>query len=81
MGSKGRHGMMLQLNPPLPVLTPKGEGLACFVIDYGIEHDLIWVCAIATSGECWCINNPDIRFHKNWTFARMTDRTPFKRHE
>ena len=35
--------MMMQLNPPLPVTTPKGRGLAHMVIDYGPEADIVWV--------------------------------------
>lgn len=31
---------MLQLNPAIPVITPKGKALAHFMIDYGIEHDI-----------------------------------------
>ncbi len=33
--------MMLQLNPPIPVETPKGRGVAQVLIDYGLEHNLI----------------------------------------
>lgn len=62
--------MIVQLNPPLEVKTPKGDAIALFLIDYGIEHDLIWVCAINETCECWCVNNPDLRFHKNWTMGR-----------
>lgn len=28
---------VIQLNPPLPMVTPKGEGWAHFLIDYGPE--------------------------------------------
>jgi len=35
---------MLQLNPALPVVTPYGRALAHLVVDYGVEHDLLWVC-------------------------------------
>ena len=43
--------MFTQLNPPLPVLvTDKGAGLAFAVIDYGVEHNLIWVTALDGSG-------------------------------
>ena len=29
-----------QLNPPIPLMTPKGRAMAHFLIDYGIENDL-----------------------------------------
>ena len=31
---------LLQLNPPVPLDIPKGEGFAHFLIDYGPESDL-----------------------------------------
>jgi len=30
---------MIQLNNPLPVITPKGPAIAHFLIDDGLEHD------------------------------------------
>jgi len=36
--------MIVQLNPPIPLETPKGKALAQALIDYGVEHDLVWVC-------------------------------------
>lgn len=60
-----------QLNPPLPVLAlEKGKGLAHAVIDYGPEHNLIWVTAIDETGEIWCVPNPQIRMPRNWTMGR-----------
>lgn len=64
--------MILQLNPPLPLETPKGKALAHFVIDYGPEHDLVWVC-FQSDGECWSWQNPDIRATTNVTFKRQTE--------
>jgi hypothetical protein len=60
---------MLQLNPPLPVVTPKGKGLAHILIDYGTEHDLVWV-VFQENGECWSYRNQDIRADENVTFGR-----------
>ncbi|HEY9091762.1 hypothetical protein [Parasphingorhabdus sp.] len=62
---------LTQLNPPLPVFAlDKGNGLAHAIIDYGPEHNLIWVTAIDSTGEIWCIPNPKIRLQKNWTMGR-----------
>jgi len=63
--------MLLQLNPPIPVTTPKGKALAHILIDYGIEHDLIWVCFNDLDGECWSWSNKDIRIQKNTTLGRI----------
>jgi hypothetical protein len=61
--------MILQLNPPIPVATPKGKALAQLVIDYGAEHDLLWVC-FQDNGECWTFNNNAIRAQTNITMGR-----------
>ena len=63
--------MMMQLNPPIPVLTPEGKGLAQVLIDYGWEHDLLWVVFL-DSGECWTYKNQFIRADANITFGRVS---------
>ena len=63
--------MFTQLNPPIPLdVIGKGSGYALAVIDYGQEHNLIWVTALNGSGEVWCAPNPSVRFTKNWTMGR-----------
>ena len=63
--------MFTQLNPPMPVhVLGKGDGLAVGMIDYGPEHNLIWVTAIDGTGELWCAPNPQVRMQKNWTMGR-----------
>ena len=64
--------MMLQLNPPLPVETPHGKALAQILIDYGAEHDLVWVCFQNDTSEIWCWNNKHVRAQNNITFSRFT---------
>jgi hypothetical protein len=64
--------MMLQLNPPLPVVTPAGKGLAHVLIDLGPEHDLLWV-VFQENKECWTWKNQDIRADANITFGRYKD--------
>lgn len=66
--------MFTQLDPPLPVIVlEKGSGLAFAVIDYGVEHNLIWVTALDTTGEIWCAPNPKVRLQANWTMGRTKD--------
>lgn len=62
--------MIQQLNPPLPLRTPKGNASAHFLIDYGIEHDVHWVCFQDSTGECWTWRNRDIRIQQNITEGR-----------
>lgn len=59
-----------QLNPPIPITSPKGSCLAIAVIDYGPEWDILWVCAQDDTGECWTWSNREIRFQKNVTLGR-----------
>ncbi len=60
-----------QLEPTIPVhILDKGDGYAFAVIDYGQEHDLIWVTALTGSGEIWCAPNPRVRVQSNWTMGR-----------
>jgi len=61
---------MLQLNPPLPMLTPKGEGFAHILIDYGPESDLYWTVFITDTGEMWTFSNREVRAAKNITLGR-----------
>lgn len=68
--------MIKQLNPPIPVVTPKGKALAHMVIDYGPEADLIWVCFQDDSGECWCWSNKTIRIQGNVTLNRPEPSIP-----
>ena len=60
-----------QLTPPIPVfVVEKGKGSAFAVIDYGPEHNLVWVTAIDETGEIWCAPNPSVRLQSNWTMGR-----------
>jgi len=66
-----------QLSPELPVsVIGKGDGLAFAVIDYGEEHNLIWVVALDDSGEIWCSPNPIVRMRSNWTMGRKGPARP-----
>lgn len=62
---------IIQLNPPLPILTPKGKGLAWLVVDYGCEHHLMWTVAINETGEIWTYPNTEVRAEKNITMGRI----------
>ncbi len=67
----------LQLNPPLPMITPKGKAIAHFLIDYGIEHDLLWVCVIRDgdhAGEIWTYSNKLVRVEENESIGRNSVR-------
>jgi hypothetical protein len=67
---ESRSMSTLQLDPPIPVITPKGDGYAHLLIDYGPEYNLLWVCFLDDSGECWTYDNTQIRAQKNITMGR-----------
>lgn len=67
---------MLQLNPPLPLKTPKGDGVAHFLIDYGPESDLYWTVFITATGEIWTFSNRDVRADTNITLGRTNVADP-----
>lgn len=61
---------LLQLNPPIPLSTPKGKGMAWIMIDYGAEHDLLWVVALNDTGEIWTFSNKEVKATSNITMGR-----------
>lgn len=64
-----------QLNPPIPMSCPKGNGLAHFMIDYSPEFSICWVIFIDKTGECWSYMNEHIRALKNITLDRLLDKS------
>lgn len=51
------------------MLTPKGKARAFFIIDYGSEADLLWVCFLNDTGQCWTFRNSEIRLEGNLTMG------------
>lgn len=64
--------MILQLDPTIPLDTPRGPGQAHFLLDYGREHHLVWVVFLDDSGECWSYPNPLVRLRPNETADTRT---------
>ena len=62
--------MITQLNPPIPLSTPRGPGVAHLVVDYGPEFHLMWSVFLDANGECWTFPNPEVRAIKNVTLGR-----------
>lgn len=71
---------MLQLNPSIPLTTPKGDGMANIVIDFGAEHHIQWVVFIDSTGEYWTFDNPDIRLQDNLTKGRLPKKYKWRSH-
>jgi hypothetical protein len=62
--------MLTRLDPPIPLDTPKGPGLAYFLIDYSLDFNLMWVVFQDLTGEFWTWDNTQIRAQKNITIGR-----------
>ncbi len=63
--------MFTQLNPATPLhVLGRGDGFALGVIDYGQEHNILWVTAITDTGEIWCAPNAEVRMQSNWSMGR-----------
>ncbi|NBU73235.1 MAG: hypothetical protein EBS53_17655 [Bacteroidetes bacterium] len=60
--------MMLQLNPEIWVMTPKGEGLAFLVTDYGLDHNKVF-SVLLQSGDVLDFDLKDIRRCENATYG------------
>lgn len=67
---------MLQLNPSIPVNTPKGDGEAILVIDYGIDVNTVW-CVRFEGGKILHFYSDDIKIYgnpmngKGWDVTRI----------
>jgi hypothetical protein len=57
--------MMLQLNPPLWVSTPLGEGHCLFLIDYGPSINTVWVIHQFETGEVVHVDSSEVRVMGN----------------
>lgn len=51
-------------------MTSKGEGLAHFVIDHGLELETYWIVFITDTNEVWQFSNIDVRSVENKTLGR-----------
>ena len=65
---------MIQLDPWIPLETPKGKAWAWAVTDRSQEHHLEWHCFIDSTGEHWTFLNADIRLQNNLTYGRQNKR-------
>jgi hypothetical protein len=59
-----------QLNPTIPLRSPKASGEAVAVIDMSLEHDLMWVIIDDTTGQVWTVPNRDVRAFANYSAGR-----------
>lgn len=65
--------MILEIHQLIWLETPKGQGIAKFLIDNGPESDLQWVCFITATREIWTFSNWNVRVSKNETLGRTAE--------
>jgi len=70
--------MITRIEQSIPVNTPKGKAVAIAWLDYGMEHDLMWLCIQDETGECWTWENAEIRARINLTLGRKKISTTIK---
>ena len=63
--------MILEIKNIIWLETPKGQAVAKFLIDYGAESDLMWVC-FGADGEIWTWPNYKVRATNNVTLSRIS---------
>lgn len=61
--------MIIQLNPRIPMMTPKGPGEAVIFKDPGPDHDDQWI-VLLRNNELWTFKNSEVRGIENVTEQR-----------
>jgi hypothetical protein len=72
--------VILQLNPPIHVLTPLGEGDCIGWIDYSCHVNTVWIVWLFDTGKVAHIDSSDIRLFGNAMYG-IDDPIPFQRPE
>lgn len=58
-----------RIQPPIELETPRGRARAHFLLDYGADTSLVWVCFVRATGECWCVRNEEVREVRDDTWS------------
>lgn len=66
--------MIVQLDPPIPLVSPQGKCIAILVCDYGIEHDNYWTVIQNDTGQLWTWSNRDVLAQENITLGRTKNK-------
>lgn len=74
---------MLQLNPPLWVTTPLGEGHALILIDYGPSINTVWLVHLFDTGKVTHVDSSEVRVMGNamWGIPHPSEPTRMEQHK
>lgn len=75
--------MLLQLNPPLWVTTPLGEGHALVLIDYGPSINTVWLVHLFDTGKVTHVDSSEVRVMGNamWGIPHPEQPTRMEQHK
>lgn len=65
--------MILEIQNLIWLETPKGQATAKFLIDYGPEADIYWVC-FCQNKEIWTFSNEQVRLVNNISLGRTDEK-------
>lgn len=66
---------MPQLNPTIPVDTPKGRGYAIWREGMSQEHETLWTVVLDETGQFWDMPQSQIRALRNYSMGRLAPET------
>lgn len=74
---------MLQLNPPLWVTTPLGEGHALVLIDYGPSINTVWLVHLFDTGKVTHVDSSEVRVMGNamWGIPHPSEPARMEQHK
>lgn len=62
---------LLQLDPPIPLLTREGRKVtAIMAVDYGPEYETLLLCGFDDSRELWWLDHTELRLGNNISLGR-----------
>ena len=67
----------IQLNPPLFVVTPKGDGIARVIFDYGPDMNPVFLVELNESRDMLCFDMIDVKGSVNQMWG-LTHPEPFE---
>lgn len=64
------HAVIHEIRQVIWLDTPKGQALAKFLVDRGVDSDNEWICIVNETGEIWSFDNSDVLVCKSYTLNR-----------
>ncbi len=62
--------MIVQLDPTIPLDSPRGPGYAHFLMDFGQEHFSLFGVFLDQTGQFWWFSQKEVTIQLNITMGR-----------